>query len=71
MIAYVVSTLYSFWWDVVKDWGLGDPKYAFLRKQRLYSKTWVSDSISAVSLSSPRDAVSLLRIIKPRLDYAP
>ncbi|CAM9832553.1 unnamed protein product [Pylaiella littoralis] len=36
-VMYVVSTLYTFSWDVLQDWGLGYPAYGFLRKKRLFS----------------------------------
>lgn len=41
-VMYVVSTLYTFTWDVLQDWGLGYPAYGFLRKKRLFSRPSVS-----------------------------
>lgn len=35
---YIVSSLYSFWWDVRQDWGLGDRKHAFLSDRRMHSR---------------------------------
>ncbi|CAN0054746.1 unnamed protein product, partial [Ectocarpus sp. 6 AP-2014] len=37
-VMYVVSTLYTFSWDVLQDWGLGHPVYGFLRKKRLFPR---------------------------------
>lgn len=41
-VMYVVSTLYTFTWDVLQDWGLGYPVYGFLRKKRLFARSSVS-----------------------------
>ncbi|CAB1117872.1 unnamed protein product [Ectocarpus sp. CCAP 1310/34] len=40
-VMYVVSTLYTFSWDVLQDWGLGHPMYGFLRKKRLFPRSSV------------------------------
>lgn len=40
-ILYVVSTLYTFAWDVLQDWGLGHGEFHYLRKKRLFSSPWV------------------------------
>lgn len=34
----VLSTLYSYVWDIKKDWNLGDPNCGYLRKKLLYQK---------------------------------
>mmetsp|Transcript_17713 Transcript_17713/g.26242 ORF Transcript_17713/g.26242 Transcript_17713/m.26242 type:complete len:198 (-) Transcript_17713:47-640(-) len=38
---YVVSSLYSFWWDVFQDWGLGDRKHKWLSDRRMHSRKWI------------------------------
>ncbi len=38
IIAFGISTLYTFSWDVVMDWGLGRRSDAFLRKELMYRK---------------------------------
>lgn len=40
-VMYVVSTLYTFAWDVLQDWGLGYWSHQGLRKKRLFSKRTV------------------------------
>ncbi|CAM9278518.1 unnamed protein product, partial [Sphacelaria rigidula] len=37
-VLYVVSTLYTFAWDVLQDWGLGHLSHNGLRKKRLFSR---------------------------------
>lgn len=34
----VLSTLYSFVWDIKKDWNLGDTRYRFLREKLIFKK---------------------------------
>lgn len=48
LVMYVVSTLYTFTWDVLQDWGLGYPAYGFLRKKRLFSNPSVSEKRHAL-----------------------
>jgi hypothetical protein len=36
MALFVSSSLYSFWWDVYMDWGLGDFKHGFLATPLMY-----------------------------------
>lgn len=36
MALFVASSLYSFTWDVIMDWGLGQPKYALLGPRLMY-----------------------------------
>jgi xenotropic and polytropic retrovirus receptor 1 len=36
IILFVSSSLYSFWWDVVMDWGLGRRDYQFLGPRLMY-----------------------------------
>ena len=38
IVASICSTLYSFWWDVVMDWGLGNPDSGFLRNCLLFQR---------------------------------
>ncbi|PRP82501.1 hypothetical protein PROFUN_10071 [Planoprotostelium fungivorum] len=38
LMSVVVSTIYSNYWDVVRDWGLGDPESKFLRKKLIYKR---------------------------------
>ena len=35
---FLCSSLYSFFWDVYMDWGLGRPKYSFLGPRLMYPK---------------------------------
>jgi hypothetical protein len=37
IILIIISTAYNVYWDVFRDWGLGNKKYGYLRKERLYS----------------------------------
>lgn len=39
LLSMLTSTLYSYYWDIYMDWGLGDPKYNMLRPRHelLYS----------------------------------
>jgi hypothetical protein len=36
MLLFVSSSLYSFWWDVYMDWGLGSLKHGFLSDRLMY-----------------------------------
>jgi len=36
IICIITSTCYTSYWDVFRDWGLGDKNYNYLRKNRLY-----------------------------------
>ncbi|CAM9585643.1 unnamed protein product [Choristocarpus tenellus] len=47
---YVISTLYTFWWDVRQDWGLGRREDGFLHKRRMYSRPAVYYSAVVVDL---------------------
>jgi hypothetical protein len=38
MAVFVASSLYSFTWDVLMDWGLGRPKHQFLNSRLMYPK---------------------------------
>mmetsp|Transcript_29503 Transcript_29503/g.81084 ORF Transcript_29503/g.81084 Transcript_29503/m.81084 type:complete len:913 (-) Transcript_29503:29-2767(-) len=38
MFAFIGSSLYSFFWDVYMDWGLGRPKYDFLGPRLMYPR---------------------------------
>ena len=38
VISLTVGALYGFWWDVYKDWGLGDPKHGYLREKLTYPR---------------------------------
>lgn len=38
MAIFVCSSVYSFTWDVLMDWGLGRPKYNFLGPRLMYPK---------------------------------
>ncbi|KAF0697956.1 Aste57867_11386 [Aphanomyces stellatus] len=41
IVLFVVSSLYSWLWDVVMDWGLGRPQYHFLGDGHMYSRKWI------------------------------
>lgn len=34
----IMSTLYSYVWDIKKDWNLGDTRYSFLREKLIFRK---------------------------------
>jgi len=36
LLLFVSSSLYSFFWDIYMDWGLGRPKYGFLGPRLMY-----------------------------------
>jgi hypothetical protein len=42
LLSIIISTIYNVYWDVFRDWGLGDKKYRYLRKEKLY-ENWVSN----------------------------
>lgn len=35
---FVAATLFATWWDVVQDWGLGNPEHGFLHERQMYPK---------------------------------
>jgi hypothetical protein len=37
---FVVSTLYSTYWDICQDWGLGKAKFLFLNDRQMYPQKW-------------------------------
>ncbi|ETV80988.1 hypothetical protein, variant [Aphanomyces astaci] len=41
VVLAVISSLYTWSWDVLMDWGLGRPAFNFLGDGRMYSRTWV------------------------------
>eukprot|EP00611_Tribonema_gayanum_P031000 TRINITY_DN879_c0_g7_i1.p1 TRINITY_DN879_c0_g7~~TRINITY_DN879_c0_g7_i1.p1 ORF type:complete len:710 (+),score=202.63 TRINITY_DN879_c0_g7_i1:218-2347(+) len=47
---YVASSLYSFWWDVRQDWGLGHRQYGYLSDRRMQSRRWAYYATIAVDL---------------------
>jgi hypothetical protein len=36
LLMIVFTTGFTFFWDVVRDWGLGQKEYGYLRKELLY-----------------------------------
>lgn len=36
-----LSTLYTYSWDVIMDWGLGRPQHSGLRERLMYRRVWV------------------------------
>lgn len=38
---YLVSTLYTFAWDVIMDWKLGNLKEGMLRPRRMFTQRWL------------------------------
>ncbi|KAG5190537.1 EXS family-domain-containing protein [Tribonema minus] len=50
MALYIVSSLYSFWWDIKQDWGLGHRKHGWLSERRMHSRVWVYWATIAVDL---------------------
>ena len=50
MALFVASSLYSFTWDVIMDWGLGQPKFAFLGPRLMYPQRWVYYAVIAADL---------------------
>jgi hypothetical protein len=41
VIIFLVSTLYSFWWDICMDWGLGSKSLGLLRERRIFTNNKV------------------------------
>jgi len=38
----IISTLYSYWWDIYTDWNLGDRKHGFLRSELTFKhRKWI------------------------------
>ena len=37
-VAYATSTLYTYSWDVLMDWSLGNPNHDFLRERRMFRR---------------------------------
>lgn len=50
MLTFVSSSLYSFFWDVYMDWGLGRPQFGFLGPRLMYPKKVYYYSVIAVDL---------------------
>ena len=49
-LIFVSSSLYSFFWDVKMDWGLGDKKYGFLNESLMYPRRYYYYTIIALDL---------------------
>jgi len=47
---FITSSLYSFFWDVYMDWGLGRPKYGWLGSRLMYPKRSSYYSVMAIDL---------------------
>jgi len=47
---YLVSTLYTFFWDVSIDWRLGSLAHGGLRERRMFSRDWVYHVAIALDL---------------------
>ena len=47
---FVASSLYSFYWDIFMDWGLGDRKHGFLAKSLMFPKRSMYYIIIAIDL---------------------
>jgi len=41
VVFFVISTLYTYSWDVSMDWGLARPKHGFLRSELMFHRRWV------------------------------
>ena len=50
MTAFIGSSLYSFWWDINMDWGLGRIEYNFLGPRLMYPKRSMYYAIMALDL---------------------
>lgn len=50
MALFVASSLYSFTWDVIMDWGLGQPKFAFLGPRLMYPHRWCYYAVMVVDV---------------------
>lgn len=50
MALFVASSLYSFTWDVIMDWGLGQPKYAFLGPRLMYPNRFYYYAVIAADI---------------------
>jgi len=50
IILFISSSLYSFWWDVVMDWGLGQREYQFLGPRLMFPARSTYYAVMAVDL---------------------
>jgi hypothetical protein len=50
MTLFIASSLYSFTWDVIMDWGLGQPKYAFLGPRLMYPNRFYYYAVMAADI---------------------
>ena len=50
MTAFIGSSLYSFWWDINMDWGLGKMQYNFLGPRLMYPKRSMYYAIMSLDL---------------------
>lgn len=50
ILTFVCSTLYSFWWDVVMDWGLGVPEHGYLREKLIFKHRSLYWAVSVGSI---------------------
>jgi hypothetical protein len=50
MTAFIGSSLYSFWWDINMDWGLGLVEYRFLGPRLMYPKRSMYYTIMGMDL---------------------
>ena len=50
MTAFIGSSLYSFWWDINMDWGLGRIEYKLLGPRLMYPKRSMYYAIMALDL---------------------
>ncbi|KAG5178815.1 EXS family-domain-containing protein [Tribonema minus] len=49
-LANALNSLYSFWWDVRQDWGLGHRQFGYLSDRRMQSRRWAYYATIAVDL---------------------
>jgi len=59
MFVFVASSLYSFTWDVLMDWGLGRPKYKMLGPRLMYPKQSYYYYVIAIDLGELSDVLCL------------
>jgi hypothetical protein len=50
MLLFVSSSLYSFWWDVYMDWGLGSLKHGFLSDRLMYQQRYYYYCVIALDI---------------------
>lgn len=46
ILSLALSTMYTFSWDVLMDWGLGYRKHGYLRERLMFKRKWIYYGVS-------------------------